>query len=427
MNGPASFGRGFHPDVRRFLIAAGLSGLGFIGFASVLFNLYLLRLGYGTDFIGLANGSTPLAFAIASLPAGAIGSRFGPRRAALSGYICLVAGAVLLPPVAQLEPAVASVAIVMTRMLTGVGFSLFMVNAQPYLVASTSENERVAVFAAWTATTPLAGFAGGLIAGFLPSWIATIIGVGPDHPLPFGLSLFAAGLLLLPGISVISATSTRVTERRVRRRRRASPAAAGVLTAPGSDDGVNPMPIIIALGFAALLRVAGEGAVRSFFNVLMEVELHQPVARIGLLSAIGNLAAGPAALLAPMVAARRGISGAIVISTLLSAVGMVLLAVTGEWLLVGIGFVLVVGAVSLTSSVSSAVHMEIVPPAWRGTTAGAISMAMGVGYTGMSLGGGYLIPVIGFDGVFFTAAALTTLSALLYHLVLRRRYRRDQR
>ena len=74
--------RAFHADVHKYLFAVSIVGFSYFGFVSVLLNLYLLRLGYGTDFIGVVNGSIAFAFAASSLPAGALGSRLGMRRTA---------------------------------------------------------------------------------------------------------------------------------------------------------------------------------------------------------------------------------------------------------------------------------------------------------------------------------------------------------
>ena len=61
--------RAFHADVYKYLFAVSIVGFSYFGFVSVLLNLYLLRLGYGTDFIGLVNGGIAFAFAASSLPA----------------------------------------------------------------------------------------------------------------------------------------------------------------------------------------------------------------------------------------------------------------------------------------------------------------------------------------------------------------------
>jgi hypothetical protein len=43
-------------DGRMLLLSHFFTGVGYVGIYVVLFNLYLARLGYGTEFIGLANG-----------------------------------------------------------------------------------------------------------------------------------------------------------------------------------------------------------------------------------------------------------------------------------------------------------------------------------------------------------------------------------
>ena len=61
--------RDFNRDVRLYLITTMLIGLTVDGGVyTVLFNLYLLRLGYGPEFIGLVNGSGMLLFASSACP-----------------------------------------------------------------------------------------------------------------------------------------------------------------------------------------------------------------------------------------------------------------------------------------------------------------------------------------------------------------------
>ena len=62
--------------------------------------------------------------------------------------------------------------------------------------------------------------------------------------------------------------------------------------------------LIFFLGITALLRMAGESAARSFFNVYLELDLGASTSLIGLLLAFGQLVAGPAALCAPALANR---------------------------------------------------------------------------------------------------------------------------
>ena len=50
-------------DVRLFLVAAALIGFSWDGVRTVLLNIYLLRLGYGPEDVGVINGIGAFAFA----------------------------------------------------------------------------------------------------------------------------------------------------------------------------------------------------------------------------------------------------------------------------------------------------------------------------------------------------------------------------
>jgi len=67
----------FSRNVRLYLITTVLVGFCYYGIYAVLFNLYLLRLGYGPGFIGLVNAAGWSPVVVFALPAGALGSRWG--------------------------------------------------------------------------------------------------------------------------------------------------------------------------------------------------------------------------------------------------------------------------------------------------------------------------------------------------------------
>ena len=402
--------RQFHADVYRHLVASTLVGFSYFGFVTVLLNLYLLRLGYGTDFIGLVNGSTAIAFAASSLPAGAFGSRFGMRRAVVGGMGFLAAGVMLVPIVALLPAGgTRDVAIIAMRLLSGIGFSLYMVNSYPYLVAATDARDRPYAFALLAAVPPVAGFAGSIISGALPGWIANGLRLDSADPLPFALILVFAGAILVPNLWIVA----RTRDLDPPKRRRNGNARRRTVREVRRADGAFFL-LVFFLGITALLRMAGESAARSFFNVYLELDLGASTSRIGLLLAFGQLAAGPAALCAPAIAARAGKVPVIVVTTAITAASLVIMALVPHWLAAGIGFTLVVGMRSVTQSVTSLVHMEIVPASRRGLTSGVTSMSMGLGFSSMALGGGYLIPALGFPGLYLLGALITALSALIF-------------
>ena len=132
----------FSRDVRLYLVTSALFGFTYFGVHTVLLNLYLRRLGYGPEFIGLVNGAGFLAFSLFSLPAGALGTRWDVRRMMIAGMGLMVAGYGLLP-LADLMPVTWQQGwLPATRVLAGLGMALYIVNASPFLMSATGPEER---------------------------------------------------------------------------------------------------------------------------------------------------------------------------------------------------------------------------------------------------------------------------------------------
>ena len=94
----------FNRNVRLYLLTSLLLGLSVDGVYAVLFNLFLLRLGYDPRFIGLINSAGLFTFAFTSLPAGLLGARYGSRRMLMVGVVAVLFGGTLVP-LAQSVPA----------------------------------------------------------------------------------------------------------------------------------------------------------------------------------------------------------------------------------------------------------------------------------------------------------------------------------
>ena len=82
----------FNRNVWLYLITWALIGFSYSGIFLVVFNLYLLRLGYGPEFVGLVNGVGLFAMALSSLPAGVLGKRWGSRRMMILGMSLMTIG-----------------------------------------------------------------------------------------------------------------------------------------------------------------------------------------------------------------------------------------------------------------------------------------------------------------------------------------------
>ena len=132
----------FNRDTRLLLLAGTIHAIAVMGIYGVLLNLYLLRIGYGLEFIGLINATGLLSFATFSFPAGYIARRWGMRRTMLTGLAISVAAMGLIPFADLLPEAIRGGWLATGNILVALGTATFHVTIMPYLMASTSPAEQ---------------------------------------------------------------------------------------------------------------------------------------------------------------------------------------------------------------------------------------------------------------------------------------------
>jgi MFS family permease len=400
------------PDVARYFVAISLVGFAVDGGVySTLLNLFLDRMGYGPENIGLVNSVGALIFAFTSLPAGMLGERWGSRRIMLLGLGLLTVSATLLP-LADALPAAARMPWLLV-MITGLylGLALYFVNTAPLLLGFIAADQRNQAYATQTALIALAAFLGSLTGGLLPPLIGSIIGVPLSEPAPYRYGLLVAGLAITPALLAITKTRPVIV--------RDTPVpAAG---APVIATAASILGLLSLIALVRTLQVAGLAATATFFNLYLDTTLHVPTAQIGLLLALGRLAGVPAALGTAALSARFGNRGVVIGASLATAIGMLPITLIPHWAAAGLSLMAVFSLSSVRYAASMVYFLELVPPNRRATIAGVTEMAAGVCFTAMTFGGGYVIALLGYPTLFAIGAALTALSALVFWVGFRHR------
>lgn len=406
--------RMFNRNVRLYLFATSLLGFAIDGGVySVIFNLYLLRLGFGPEFIGQVNSAGLLVFALSSLPAGAVGAWFGNRRMMVVGLFCMILGG-FGAPLAELAPSGwVGGAILGSYMVFYLGLALYFVNSVPFVMDITSVEERNYAFSMQTALLALAAFSGALVGGFLPTLFASVMEMSLQQPAPYRLPLAFAALLMIPAVWAILRT-------------RLDPALAGDSTpVPASQSvggsmkrGVESGVILtlVLLSVVRFFQVGGIGSAATFFNVYMDTELNVATGQIGVLAAVARLMAVPAALITPALVTRWGAPRTVVGACSLTVISILPLALVSHWGAAGLGYVGVTALSSVRYPAYLVYSMELVPAQWRGTLAGAGEMAGGLSFALIAFVGGYMIEAQGFTALFLTGATLTAVGTLLFYL-----------
>jgi MFS family permease len=399
----------FSRDLRLFLITAALVALAWDGVRTVILNLYLLRLGYGPQFVGMVGAVGAFAFALLCPPAGVMGTRWGSRKMLITGLGMLAAGFCLLPLAESLVLDLRTGWLLGTTILTHLGFALYLVNGLPFMMGATGAEERNHAFSFHSALFPLAAFGGSLLAGVLPGILASLSGVPLTEAAPYRFTLWLAALLLVPAVPVLlfarSAGSSKV---------QASAAERGEA---GSRRAPIGLILIVALFMA--LRFGGRGPVITFFNIYLDSELGVSTALIGALSAVALLISVPGALLAPLIVARWGNTRTIVWGMMGLALCTLPLALIPRWPAAGLGYIGSAAMFAVTVGPLRVFSQELVAPRWQATMASAFMMGAGLAFAAVSLAGGYAIVELGYRALFLVAIGLTAAAALFFWFYFR--------
>jgi MFS family permease len=388
----------------QLLVGFALDG----GVYSVLFNLYMLRLGYGAEFVGVVNSSGLLAFALLSLPAGLMGRRWGIKRAMLVGVVLMIAGAVLVPLTELIAAPGQGIGLISGYVAIMSGLAFFFVNGTPFIMGSTSAADRNRIFSWQMALLSVAAFAGSLVGGGLPEFLGGILNLSTDHATPYRYALLLGGLLLLPAIPMMAAAhdvDPRLAEKR----------AGGVqISQEMPAVALAPVILIAMLVFVRFFQVSGAATTSIFFNVYLDTDLNVPTTQIGLIAAMGRLVAIPIALMVPWMARRWGNATLVLWAGIGTMLSFLPLALAPYLSAAAIGFIGVVGLSAIRYPAFMVYSMELIAPEQRGLVAGAGEMAAGLCFAAIALGGGYLAEAMGFRMLFWVAFALSAVGTIIF-------------
>jgi MFS family permease len=390
-----------------WIVVANAAAYGFMwtGILDTLLNLFLLRMGYGPQFVGLSMATAALGYALAALPAAAITRWLGLRRAMIVGAAIWVAGMLALSTADLLPGPWRQPWILGMRILAISGLSLDSVSRYPLLTGVTTPEERPHAFALLWSLNPLGGFLGSLVGGLLPGLFAGAIGVSLDHPRPYGYALALGLVIHVPATWALFSLS----EMRAKQSRGKTEPSRGAV----------PYMVLGVVGLVCLLRVGGEFVVRTFFNVYMDSVFAAPAARIGTIMAFASLLTIPAPLIMPPLVGRLGRAGALATAMLGVAASVVLMGFSVHWVVAAVAFVCINVLAVMARSAWTLLTQEVVQPEWRSIAAGVSNLTAGLGVAVTSSVGGAMAAGLGYRSTFLTGAALVALGTLVFWLYFR--------
>jgi len=178
-----SLGGGLGTQFWIFLAAAVVFNFGLFIFV-LLYNLFLVDLGFKEDFLGLVNGASRLGGVAGTIPAAFLAHRFGLRK-------CLIA-TIAASSAIEVGRSVIGAQLPLAAMafLSGCMFSLWAVILSPIIAGTVEQDRRPAAYSFFFACMFATGIAGSWLGGRLPLWMH-----GKRPVLLFSAAMAAVALL----------------------------------------------------------------------------------------------------------------------------------------------------------------------------------------------------------------------------------------
>ncbi len=411
----ASFTRDYVARTREFSRNARLYVLHVIGMDmihgswTVLFNLYLLAIGFDVAFVGSRLAIQYVARALTALPAGLVADRIGRKASFILGDgMGAIFGLVMINTRSE--------ALLLGLPAAQAFFDNLHHTAEPAFMAENSRPaERVHLFSVAASLRTFSAMTGALLAGAAPLLLADRLGTIEAYRLAVyaGLALWFASLL--PALLLRSFEATERPE--------VHAPAPSQRSLRGLFAGVRHRRRIGYFVLSSAIASAGFGAVGPLFNVVFhEGHVHAQEGELGVMFAAGELALALATLAVPLLAARMLKVDAIALTRVLAipfvlAMGLLPAALPESGALFALVTLAYVGRATtfrVSQPLDDAFNMEVLDARERATATG-LEMAAGSGVAALSIYlGSRLIEAGDFVTPFLLMAGCYAISTAIY-------------
>jgi MFS family permease len=381
----------FPRPVWRILLHSLIFGLA-LSIADLLFNFYLVSLGYAADTAGLLSTISRAAGMIMGLPMGILVDRLSPQRGLIFGLGVYSTGMAGLLLSEQLF------ALVLAQFVVGASYILVSTAVVPLLTTVTPTRLRSTVFG-WNASAILViGLIGSAIAGLLPSFAASLVGTDPQSTQAYRLALTTTVVLgvvaMLPLLGYLPA----------------APSDQESVAEAANAAQRLPKRRLVRFAIAAFLLGIGGGAILPFQNLFLRQNFGLDDAAVGVTLAwvaLGGLGALIGAPITNRIGLRRGAA-----LLRLCAVPTVIMMTMPFFWVAALGLFLRSVFISASYPQNDALVMQATPAIQRGLAMSMMSVLWSGGWAITSLISGWVQLRWGFTPVFLAAAIAYTLSAL---------------
>lgn len=381
------------PEYWKFLASEAFFDFGMFVFF-FLYNLYLLKLGFRENFLGLMSGIMTTANIAGSILSVFAIRRFGMQR-------MLMAGFALTAMLSALRAAVPSgPALLVLAAAAGLAFSVWPVALAPVIAAVTTERSRPRGFSFICSSGIAIGIFGSLAAARLPAWIISLHWASSDIG-SYRISLMIGCAIVLLSLWPLSRVKM------------------SAVPAPSDRKLHRPSPVVLRFLIAILVWNLGTGVFNPFTSVYF-ARMGMPVQRIGYVFSSSQLAQVFAILCAPFVFRRFGTVRGIWGMELGTAFALLALALAGGPLWAAAAYT---GYMALQYMSEPGMFTLLMDSVSAGERNGASALNFLVSFAGQAIAAsvaGWMLARFGYPPVLAAGAAISVAAAFLLRGLLGR-------
>jgi MFS family permease len=375
----------------------------------ILFNFYLLSLGFDNSVAGELASIVRLAGFALAIPLGIAVDRFGGIRTVQVAAVINIAVWFAILNVTDLA---------LLRgfyFFSGVFFTAQSVAVLPSIIRVTTPEQRPFLFGLNFSIFMGTGIFTALIGGMLPGIIAQFKGIDAMSTEAYRMALH--GVIILTGIGLVSLLGMH---------RRIMSATTNHAEVATHSEGV-PVPLAtmiwrvmgrLSLGFAA-------GVFHPFVNIFLRQTYTLPDNQIGMIIASFSLTSALGGVFCGVVIARLGVRNAILTTTLTCALLILGILLPSPWLFVVV-YALLSFVISMVYPLGDVLLMDSVAPVQRGLASSMAMMMWSLGFALAAMVSGRLQVTSGFTLPIWLYASGFVLTGMLYWTIRFPRYETAQ-
>lgn len=393
-SGYASKLRRFNPNARKYLLFVFLTTLN-AGIYGVIFNLYILRLGFGEDFLGLILSISATSMGLFSIPAAFVCDRLGRKRTLLLSSVLSAISLFFLYNTTTPE------LLVLFSLASGMASALGLVTGSTFLLENSTKEERMYLFSMSSLIYTFSLLSGNMLGGFLPDILADLISAQSGSAISYRLTLYVSLVATMASLLPLAYVAEKNSEEN-----------NGIRGQLNIYRSIFKSKVIRQMTLFYCLYGVGWGTSLPYFNVYFDTVLGASANQIGIFFSLSQIFMILGYFLVPVLTERTGKVRLVSIVQILSIPFLLMFVLTNNLLIAVIGFVMRYMLMNMANPILNSFKLEIVQPEERSMINSIMWMAcytfVGIGnYAGglMMAKGDSRMPFM-VTGLFYAATAV---------------------